>query len=100
LRLAVVSGLSLPSDDPNAALAAKAVEGVCAAQLSPGVRGAFVDANTYFKRNACAVLAKQPSPPVECAPQPAAAAAAPAAKTPAPAAPAAKTPAPAAPKTK
>jgi uncharacterized low-complexity protein len=68
LRLAVLSGLALPDDDPNAALAIKAAEGRCAAQLLPHVRNGFGDANSFYRKNACKLLAKQPSPPALCAP--------------------------------
>jgi hypothetical protein len=68
LRMAVISGLSLPEDEPGAPLAIKAAGGVCAATLQPHLKGAFVDANPFYKRNACSVLAKQPDAPMECAP--------------------------------
>jgi len=68
LRLAVLSGLALPTDDPNQVLATKAATGVCAAKLQPHIRGGFGDANAYYRTNACAVLKKQNAAPLVCGP--------------------------------
>jgi hypothetical protein len=59
LRLAVVSGLALPDDDPNQALAAKVASGACAAKLEPHIRKGLGDGSAIYIRNANAVLAKR-----------------------------------------
>ena len=66
LRLAVLAGLALPTDDPNQVLAAKAASGVCAAKLQPHIRQGFGDANAYYRTNACAVLKKLGAAPIVC----------------------------------
>jgi hypothetical protein len=65
LRLAVLSGLALPADDPNEALALKAATGVCAAKLQPHIRKGFGDGNAFYLKNACAVFAP-PQAPLVC----------------------------------
>jgi hypothetical protein len=61
LRLAVLSGLALPDDDPNEALAVKAAQGACAASLQPHVRNGLGDGSSLYKKNATALLAKRKS---------------------------------------
>ena len=70
LRLAVLAGLALPTEDPNQALAAKAAGGVCAAKLQPHIRNGFGDANAYYRTNACAVLKTLGAAPVVCGANP------------------------------
>lgn len=59
LRLAVLSGLSLPDDDPNVALAVKAAQGACAANLQPHIRNGLGDGSALYKKNAAPLLAKR-----------------------------------------
>jgi hypothetical protein len=61
LRMAVLSGLALPDDDPNEALAAKAAQGACAASLQPHIRNGLGDGSALYKKNATALLAKRKS---------------------------------------
>lgn len=61
LRLAVLSGLALPDDDPNEALAVKLAKGACAASLEPHIRNGLGDGSALYKRNASALLAKPKS---------------------------------------
>jgi hypothetical protein len=61
LRMAVLSGLALPDDDPNEALAVKAAQGTCAANLQPHIRSGLGDGSSLYKKNATAVLAKRKS---------------------------------------
>jgi hypothetical protein len=58
LRLAVLSGLALPDDDPNEALAVKAAKGACAASLKPHIQNGLGDGSALYKKNATALLAK------------------------------------------
>lgn len=58
LRLAVLSGLALPDDDPNEALALKVAQGACAAKLEPHIRNGLGDSNAMYKKNVSALLAK------------------------------------------
>lgn len=58
LRLAVLSGLALPDDDPNEALAMKAAKGACAASLRPHIRGGMADGSALYKKNATPLLSK------------------------------------------
>ena len=58
LRLAVLSGLALPDDDANEALAVQAARGPCAASLEPHIRSGMGDGSALFKKNATALLAK------------------------------------------
>lgn len=75
LRMAVLSGLALPDDEPGEALAVKAAEGVCAEKLRSAIRAQLGEGSAIYQRNACTVLGKQPDPPARCVP------AAPAAKS-------------------
>ena len=59
LRLAVLSGLALPDDDPNEALAVKAADGPCATSLLPHIQKGLGDGSAFFKKNATALLAKR-----------------------------------------
>jgi hypothetical protein len=56
LRLAVLSGLALPDDDPNVTLAIKAAQGPCAASLEPHIRNGLGDGGAFFKKNATPLL--------------------------------------------
>jgi hypothetical protein len=57
--LAVLSGLALPDDDPNEALASKAAQGPCAASLEPHIRNGLGDGSAFYKKNVSALLAKR-----------------------------------------
>jgi len=61
LRLAVLSGLSLPDDDPNEALAVKVAQGACATQLQPHIRDGLGDGSALYKKNATSLLGKRKS---------------------------------------
>ena len=69
LRMAVLSGLALPTSDPSQTLAAKAATGVCAAKLQPHIKSGFADGGAYYHDNACAVLTKLHAAPAECGPE-------------------------------
>jgi hypothetical protein len=56
LRMAVLSGLALPDDDPNVALAVKVAQGACSANLQPHIRNGLGDGGSYFKKNATPLL--------------------------------------------
>lgn len=58
LRLAVLSGLALPDDDPNEALAVKVAQGACATNLQPHIRNGLGEGNAFYKKNVSALLAK------------------------------------------
>jgi len=64
LRLAVLSGLGLPSDYPHAADARKLAATLCAEALLDPIRKELEkDAGGYFKENVCAALGKKAAPP-------------------------------------
>lgn len=56
LALAVVSGMALPEDDPNLALARKALESSCREPLLRAVRSGLKDGSTLYLKNACKAL--------------------------------------------
>ncbi|HKP55153.1 MAG TPA: hypothetical protein VJV78_00455 [Polyangiales bacterium] len=65
--MALVSALSLPSDDPNVALARKVAE-QCWAQTQPKLTAELKDAASYYKANMCPVFAEKKVSAPECAP--------------------------------
>lgn len=72
LRLAVISGLGLPSDDPNSELAAKIAAGPCWSALQTPVQRGFADGGEVYRKNACALLKDKGTAEPECAPKAAA----------------------------
>jgi len=78
LSLAVVSGLSLPADDPNLTLARKVVDGRCWQALQPTIRKELHAGSELFTRNACELLKAKNQQAAECEPKPIAPAAPPA----------------------
>ena len=72
LRMAVLSGLALPTSDANQSLAAKVASGVCTSKLQPAIRNGFGDGGAYYQDNACAVLSKlKVAAPPQCGSEPA-----------------------------
>jgi len=76
LRLAVISGLSLPPDDPELDSVRKIASGSCWSELQTPVVKGLQNGSTYYKQNTCALLAtKQLTLPAcatkaEAAPEP------------------------------
>ena len=68
LSMAVVSGLALPSDDPNLALANKIAEGRCFSSLQPALQKQLKDGGGYYLEHGCALLQKKNVNAAECAP--------------------------------
>lgn len=67
LGMAVVSGLALPTDDPNLALANKVAEGKCFAGLQPALQKELKDGGGYYLEHGCALLQKKSVNAPECA---------------------------------
>ncbi|HKU43755.1 MAG TPA: hypothetical protein VJR89_36600 [Polyangiales bacterium] len=65
--LAVASGLALPSDDPNVALARKLAE-QCWEQLQPKLLAELPEGGSYYKSNICPAFADRKVAAPECAP--------------------------------
>jgi hypothetical protein len=70
LGMAIVSGLALPSDDPNAALASRIADGPCWSALQERLGKTLVDGSSLYVSNTCALYKKKNVEARECAPQP------------------------------
>jgi hypothetical protein len=67
---AVASGLALPTDDPNAALAQKIAGQQCWDQVRTAVLGELKGGGAYYRDNACALIAAKKVTATECQPPP------------------------------
>jgi hypothetical protein len=66
LALAVVSGLELPTDDPNAALAQRIISGTCWQAMRTRVVAGLKDGGAYYRANVCPELKKRAIEQAEC----------------------------------
>lgn len=68
VSMAVVSGLALPSDDPNVATARKIAATQCFPQLQSALTAALADGSAYYRTNTCALLSEKKLAAAECQP--------------------------------
>jgi hypothetical protein len=66
--MAVVSGLALSSDDPNAKIARRIAAGPCWDALRPKLLAEFADGGAYYSANTCPVFKDHAVEAPKCAP--------------------------------
>lgn len=69
LSMAVVSGLALPNDDPNLALANKLAEGKCFSGMQAALQKELKESGGYYLEHGCSLLQKKNVSAPECAPK-------------------------------
>jgi hypothetical protein len=68
VQLAVVSGLALPAEDPNAKIARRVAAGPCWGTLQPKLLAEFADGGAYYEANTCPVFRDHAVAVSKCAP--------------------------------
>jgi hypothetical protein len=70
VQLAVISGLTLPSDHPSRELALNIARGACWSALQATIKRVLSDGSELYRSNACPLLKDKGVQAAECAPKP------------------------------